>query len=66
MKKSFRSKTQTAPLSEPPKSPLSAEEYARLSPDEQSAYRPVDPKYERLPVVCWILFGLAAANFSKA
>ena len=62
MKKSFRSQTQTASLSEPPKSPLSAEEYARLSPDEQSAYRPVDPKYERLPVVCWILFGLAAVS----
>ncbi len=44
----------------PPKASVSAAEFAALTPDEQRAYRPVDPKYERLPVVCLVLYGLAA------
>ncbi len=47
------------PITEP-KSPIKASAYAALSPREQSAYRPVDPRYERLPVICLVLYGLAA------
>jgi hypothetical protein len=50
----------------PPKNPrrasVSAAEYAALPPEEQAAYRPVDPKYERLPVVCLVLYGIAALS----
>ena len=59
MKKSFLPPKN---ISDPPKSPLSAAEYAKLPMDERSAYRPVNPKYERLPAVCWVLFGLAAVS----
>ena len=46
--------------SQSPKSCLSAAELSALPPDQREAYRPVDPKYERLPRVCLILYGLAA------
>ncbi len=42
------------------KSCISAAELATLSPDMQRSYRPVNPKYERLPTVCIALYGLAA------
>ncbi len=64
MKKPFTSKKESppdpTPPSKPPKPCVSAAEFATLSPDGQKLYRPVDPKYERLPVVCWALYGLAA------
>lgn len=40
-------------------SPITASDYARLSPTERTAYRPVDPRYERLPKACFWLYGLA-------
>ena len=46
----------------PLKSSVSAAEYAALPAERQAAYRPVDPKYERLPTVCWILYGVAAIS----
>ena len=66
MKKSFRSTKKASPQDAPqnasdfPKASVSAAEFAALTPEEQTAYRPVDPKYERLPVVCVVLYLLAA------
>lgn len=45
---------------EPLKSPLRADAYAALPDDQKCRYRPVDPRYERLPAVCIALYGLAA------
>ena len=39
---------------------ITAAELANLPLDEQGGYRPVDPKYERLPLICKVLYGLAA------
>ena len=44
----------------PPKACISAAEFAALPSDQKSAYRPVDAKYERLPLICIILYGIAA------
>ena len=41
-------------------SPIKADLYRRLDPKVQAAYRPVDPRYERLPRFCWVLYGIAA------
>lgn len=63
MKKPFTQKKKelsTTPAESAPKPCISAEAYAALPPDEQVRYRAVDPKYERLPLICWILYGLAA------
>ena len=63
MKKPFtkKKKEQSSPTSKPtPKSCISVEAYTILPPDAQKNYRPVDLKYERLPLICWILYGLAA------
>ncbi len=38
---------------------LDAQAYARLTPSEQAAYRPVNPAYERLPTFCLVCFGIA-------
>ena len=46
--------------SQSPKSCLSAAELSALPPEQREAYRLVEPKYERLPRVCLILYGLAA------
>ncbi len=43
-----------------PKSCISAAEFSALPPEQREAYRPVEAKYERLPRVCLILYGLAA------
>ena len=43
----------------PPKSCISAAEYATLPAESQAIYRPVNPKYEHLPKICWFLYGLA-------
>lgn len=40
-------------------SPITAETYHALSPDDQRHYRPVPRKYERLPRVCIVLYGIA-------
>ncbi|MBQ9150782.1 MAG: DUF3810 domain-containing protein [Clostridia bacterium] len=64
MKNPFTSKKESPPNPpapvKAPKSCVTAAELTTLPPDEQNVYRPVDPKYERLPVVCWVLYGLAA------
>ena len=63
MKKFFRSEKHSSDVSEnPPKSCISAAEFAHLPPAQHAPYRPVDPKYERLPVVCLVLYGLAALS----
>ena len=50
---------QTKPR-DPVKACISAAEIADLPPDVRARYRPVDPKYERLPTVCLVLYGLGA------
>ena len=52
--------TQTAP--DAPRSPLKGSELSALPPDLRRRYRPVDPKYERLPRFCYVLYGLAAVS----
>ena len=42
------------------KSPITATEYLALPASTRTAYRPVNPKYERLPVACICLYALAA------
>lgn len=42
------------------RSPVSAAAYNELDDERRRQYRPVDPKYERLPLVCLILYGLCA------
>ena len=41
-------------------SPIDAAAYVALPEEEKSAYRPVDPRYERLPLACLILYGISA------
>ena len=61
MKQSSHSHKKAAPTAAKPlRSSVSAAEFAALTPEQQRAYRPVDPKYECLPVICWVLYGLAA------
>lgn len=63
MKKPFKRKKQQQPPStsaSPPKSCISAAEFAALPSDEKTRYRPVSAKYERLPGICWALYGLFA------
>ncbi len=48
--------------SDAPKSPLTASEVAALPPEQRYLYRLVDPKYERLPLFCFILYGLAGVS----
>jgi hypothetical protein len=63
MKNPFTPKKQpppTPPSPMPPKSCISAAELATLPPDRQAHYRPVKAKYERLPWICWALYGLFA------
>lgn len=65
MKKPFSKKekhTQAPPSDGTLKSPLTASELAALPPEQQKAYRPVDPKYERLPKLCYVLYGLAGVS----
>ncbi len=38
---------------------LTAARYAALDDAAKGAYRPVDPRYERLPLFSWILYGVA-------
>ncbi len=42
-----------------PKVSIRAANYAKLSPANKALYRPVDPRYERLPRVCLFLYALA-------
>lgn len=44
------------------RSPIRADEYAALDPTTRADYRPVNPKYERLPLVSWILYGVALVS----
>ena len=63
MKKPFTKKNKEPskiPPETAPKPCISAKAYAALPPDEQARYRAVNAKYERLPLICWILYGLAA------
>lgn len=60
MKKNAATSKRVPPASPKLRSPVSSAEYAALPPEQQRAYRPIDPKYERLPVICWVLYGLAA------
>ena len=62
MKKPFKSKQESPQEPSAPslKACISSTEYAALPDDIQQAYRPIDPKYEKLPLLCWILYGLAA------
>lgn len=65
MKKSLfrkRKPPKSSTPSAPPRSPLTALEIAALPPEQRILYRPVDPKYERLPLFCYILYGLAAVS----
>ena len=39
---------------------ISSTEYAALENEERAFWAPVKPKYERIPIICYILFGLAA------
>ena len=39
---------------------ISAKQWAQLSPEERQEWRAVDPKYERLPVWCFVCYGIAA------
>ncbi len=34
--------------------------FASLPPEQRACYRPIDPRYERLPVACIVLYALAA------
>ena len=52
----------TTPSSAEPLSPIHAEDYAALPSEARSLYRPVDPKYERLPRPCLWLYGIAAVS----
>ena len=61
-KKKNASPDSATPPSKGPKSSVSAKEYAALSPEQKSLYRPVAPKYERLPRFCLVLYGLAALS----
>ena len=61
MKKSAPSSKSSAPAHRP-KACISAAEYATLPPEQQTIYRPVAPKYERLPLICWVLYGIAALS----
>ena len=45
---------------EEPTPTISAAEYAALPEEKKALYRPVDPKYEKLPVVCIVLYAIAA------
>ena len=40
--------------------PIRAEAYAALPDDERTAYRPVDARYNRLPLLSWILYAVSA------
>ena len=42
-----------------PKISIRRDEYAKLSPTEKALYRPVDPRLERLPLICVLLYTLA-------
>ena len=53
---------QAQPAPSAPRSPLKASEVAALPPELRHRYRPVDPKYERLPLFCYILYGLAGVS----
>lgn len=41
-------------------SPISAKAYAALTDGERAAYRPVDSRYDRLPLLSWIMYGISA------
>ncbi len=43
-------------------SPIRVEAYADLPPESQAAYRPVDRRLERLPLICIILYALAGVS----
>ena len=63
MKKTAPSPKNTASEAEKTrKTCIPAAEYAALPPEERGAYRPVDPKYEKLPKLCWFLYGLAGVS----
>lgn len=52
----------TTPSSAEPLPQINAQAYAALSHEERAAYRPVDPKLERLPRVCLVLYGIALVS----
>lgn len=62
MKKNSPQKSQVQTTPDAPKSPLTAAQLATLPPELQRRYRPVDPKYERLPRFCYVLYSLAAVS----
>ncbi len=65
MKKPFSDKKKTSQTPLPanaPKPTLKASEVAALPPELRCRYRPVDPKYERLPLFSYILYGLAGVS----
>ena len=47
-------------LTEEPLSPITVEQYLALPENERNAYRPVHPKWERLPRWCLVLYGIGA------
>ncbi|MBR5125018.1 MAG: DUF3810 domain-containing protein [Clostridia bacterium] len=55
--------SQAQPTPDAPRSPLTASELSALPPELRRRYRPVDPKYERFPWLCYVLYGLAAVCF---
>lgn len=55
-----KNESPSTPPSAEPLSPIHAKAYAALPSEARKAYRPVDPKYERLPRICLVLYGLTA------
>ena len=47
-------------VSEEMPSPISTEQYLALADGERRAYRPVHPRWERLPRWCFVLYGIGA------
>ena len=41
---------------------ISAKEYAALDESERAAWAPVKAKYERIPKICFVVFGIAALS----
>ncbi len=53
-----RRRVEKQPFNELP-SPIDASAYARLTPSEKTAYRPVKAAHEHLPLICYLLYGFA-------
>ncbi len=41
---------------------ISAEDYGKLPAEVQAGYRPINPKYERMPVFCMVFYALALVS----